>query len=767
MADRPVPNGASVLERMRTRTTCPKCRERYKEPKLLPCNHSVCRDCLVLKKGVRKGRGLDYIVTCPACNAEAELKKNRLDGLPTAFFKQRMSRACSRLEKVVEGKGCEECGDSEAGLAGFCRDCERVLCSDCRTAHGKLKSLVDHVVIGMEEFSREIGGATADEDPAATNSLLGASSEAMLCPSHGDSLKLYCRTCRVLVCPSCTVNEHAPLRHKVELVDKLVPGLKAELEGGVAAIRDNLTVVRKSAKERVRLQQDIAEEKKQLCLVLDHVFQELQLSLEHRKRKLVREIDKRATEETEKISQELVRFETKSSELDGLMQACSEALHHTTDQEFMVLRRDLQTRLKEVAVRKPTSPVPTMLPSLQLPLSCAGEIESACKELALTSLFVSHSKSTVHKVRSSVEEVGREVQVIFSALTNDGKPCLEPLEIECTVTVPRFEEDIDTAVTPGLSAGTYQVTFTPTKKGEHLVFISVRGQEIESCPFPVPVRSNKLDLGLPENILVKTDWAWGVACGKTNRLIYVTEQYNHCISVWDKNRRAVNSLGQKGQKPGQILSPRGIAINRAGEIYIADGKDVGRIQKLSKAGQLLEVYVGLSEPCGVTLNAAEDRVYVCDSGSQPRVAVFDAELKFLESFGELSCSLEGYQATATDTLESPHSVALDVSGNVYITDTMSQHIHVYDDTGAHIRSIGYPHDEEFAPSGIAIEDEHIFVSDRSGNQIVMFTTSGDFVMATGSYGTAEGQFQNPSGVAVDMDGYLYVCDFGNSRVQVF
>ena len=36
----------------------------------------------------------------------------------------------------------------------------------------------------------------------------------------------------------------------------------------------------------------------------------------------------------------------------------------------------------------------------------------------------------------------------------------------------------------------------------------------------------------------------------------------------------------------------------------------------------------------------------------------------------------------------------------------------------------------------------------------------------GSSGRGDGQLRRPSGVAVDHDGYMYVADWGNERVQV-
>ena len=47
------------------------------------------------------------------------------------------------------------------------------------------------------------------------------------------------------------------------------------------------------------------------------------------------------------------------------------------------------------------------------------------------------------------------------------------------------------------------------------------------------------------------------------------------------------------------------------------------------------------------------------------------------------------------------------------------------------------------------------------------TTDGEFVAQFGSYGAGRGQLNRPSDVAVDPEGDVYVCDWGNSRVQAF
>ena len=60
----------------------------------------------------------------------------------------------------------------------------------------------------------------------------------------------------------------------------------------------------------------------------------------------------------------------------------------------------------------------------------------------------------------------------------------------------------------------------------------------------------------------------------------------------------------------------------------------------------------------------------------------------------------------------------------------------------------------------------MFVVDGSNDRIQKFSNTGSFIRKWGSFGTGDGQFDSPEGIAVDKSGNVFVSD-GNDRIQKF
>ena len=62
---------------------------------------------------------------------------------------------------------------------------------------------------------------------------------------------------------------------------------------------------------------------------------------------------------------------------------------------------------------------------------------------------------------------------------------------------------------------------------------------------------------------------------------------------------------------------------------------------------------------------------------------------------------------------------------------------------------------------------NVYVSDTGNKRIVVFDSQGGFITEFGEVGFGDGQFDEPSGLALDSAGNLYVADTWNQRIQVF
>jgi DNA-binding beta-propeller fold protein YncE len=180
-----------------------------------------------------------------------------------------------------------------------------------------------------------------------------------------------------------------------------------------------------------------------------------------------------------------------------------------------------------------------------------------------------------------------------------------------------------------------------------------------------------------------------------------------------------------------------------------------------KPSQMMEFLIGkerveaLRRPNGVTTDAAGN-LYVADSESHI-VFVFDREKNALRFIG-------------MRRLGFPIGLAINnKNGIVYVSDSQQDKIFGFDMNTDDVRlTIGGP--GEFKnPSGMVYDQktDRLYVADTQNHAVKVFDKDGRPLFAIGKRGVENGEFNFPSYLAMDKNGILYVVDSFNFRVQMF
>ena len=170
---------------------CPVCQDDLKAPKILPCLHSFCFECL--KNSLAQsniGNGQSFL--CPLCKLECTVPARGVAAMKTNIFAVTLQEYIER-RSLASGQVCEGC-DSGARAKRKCLECNDWLCSQCCHMHKKVRMTSDHQLV-----------SASDLQTGKYDQLIKDTFEPLYCSIHGEPLKLYCTDnyCRAPICTVC------------------------------------------------------------------------------------------------------------------------------------------------------------------------------------------------------------------------------------------------------------------------------------------------------------------------------------------------------------------------------------------------------------------------------------------------------------------------------------------------------------------------------------------------------------------------------------
>jgi DNA-binding beta-propeller fold protein YncE len=212
-----------------------------------------------------------------------------------------------------------------------------------------------------------------------------------------------------------------------------------------------------------------------------------------------------------------------------------------------------------------------------------------------------------------------------------------------------------------------------------------------------------------------------------------------------------------------FISPSGVAIGPGDTVFVADA-EAGFVARIDSTGK---TYPSIGEgvlkrPTGVVFDPSQQRLFVADTAASD-LKVFDLEGRLLMVIGKLGSALGEFNR--------PSYMAI-WRNELYVTDTFNARIQVLDlDSGAPIRSIGTRGTyvgQLSMPKGVALDsDGNVYVVESLHDHLLIFNRQGQFLLPIGGTGYSSGKFYLPAGLWIDARNRIYVADMFNGRVVTY
>ncbi|XP_006814508.1 uncharacterized protein LOC102808378 [Saccoglossus kowalevskii] len=233
------------------------------------------------------------------------------------------------------------------------------------------------------------------------------------------------------------------------------------------------------------------------------------------------------------------------------------------------------------------------------------------------------------------------------------------------------------------------------------------------------------------------------------------------------SRQLLLTIGETGNKEGQLKEPCGLTAWTNGEVVVAD-RGNSRIQVFDRHGHYKYHFTYNDfkrpfDPIDVAITR-DDSIMVTDY-SNCKIVVFDRNGQMIDQVGH-------------QEIHGPWGITVKEDGSFYVVDRDFKSVVFYDMYGTHMNTIGGPGKEtgdlRFPLYAATSQDGNcVYVTDSIGQAVKVYDSHGTYMHQLSVRGQKEGQIFWPTGVAVDRKGNVIVAEFqdvfggGCNRLQRF
>ena len=309
---------------------CSVCLELFTEPKILPCCHTFCLECL--KKTASRGK-TEGQITCPKCRQSHPIPAGGLSEFLTDFVTTYELEVASISTKERKDIVCGEC-EQPGPVTHFCSDCQNYLCDECGLQlHKRLKTFRGHNVVPISQVST------------------AALCQTQYCGLHkGESLKLYCETCEELVCRDCTLVDHR--EHSYKFVQDARKQVETEMASLRSEVSEKLSVFKPDLAEIQKVETAVTGHPEVLKADINLFFDNIVKYIEARRSALIQEAEAVCQKDLKQVWADKEYHETMLAHISAVFGLVEKAMRCTSDSEMILTALQSIRQLRMIKERE-------------------------------------------------------------------------------------------------------------------------------------------------------------------------------------------------------------------------------------------------------------------------------------------------------------------------------------------------------------------------------------------------------------------------------
>lgn len=682
-------------------------------PKLLPCSHTVCLQCL------------DRIVAtfardtgqfrCPICRELITIPRGGVSALPPSFLVNQLLDLMARQRREVIPK----CSTHQTQELLFCETCDTVFCTLCTGGTHK----------------PGISGNNSGNSPTHS----GGTDSGNNSPTHQTAVS--------------STADHTVIPFSIAI--KRMSEILIYKANECTAKLDEATEIVNAEIHRLDHNADSAFEN------VNARFQAALDAIESKRQEVLSEVKRKRDDKKKVLEDQLNIIKAEKSKVDSDVQAMQ---HQVEVRNITKKISDLNCKLDMVSTLsepRENSYIEYISDTDERnhdnidgknvdALEKLGELVLHLGEIKTSKTFPSLCRVTMDTAIANLETIARLQTINYDGevQTNGGDPVTALVVDDKGERIPTDVKDKDD--------GTYEVKFTAHRPGTYCLKVLIFDRPVKDCPLFFDVTDHNPPL-ISFGCRGAKEKGFMQPCNVTvdgRGQVYVIDTGNSRIKMLTPNLDFIDHISNEGLEG---RSATGVCMGSSADSLLAINWRTKTVTEMTMDGQTIGSFThdDFKEPIDLALDL-DDNVVVADNGLGS-VLVFETSGKLLRTIGS--------RGQGRGQFKDISAVTVAPSGDILVADSRIQ---VFNPAGEFLREI-FPQGKGKGRYGGLVCDNHGFLlatrTEKARSFIQVFKMdTGSLYSVIDSHGC---KMKRPTGLAVMQDKHLVVVDIGNDCVRKY